>query len=262
MTSPYAPRGRDTGLPNELDAHFHLLDRQIIDAEDRMVAKVDDLELQERFDGFVVTAILTGPGALGPRLGGRLGEWMVATWKRLHHEADPRPGRIPIDTIAGVDSAVHVRSRRADLDVEGFERWADDRIVSRLPFVHGRGPQWSSGPPPEPAPASAAPRRLSTLIGQTVLGADGTALGRVSDVRLQRDPITDGYVVTELLVNANKVRSRFGYERPAAELPPAVRWLLRLAGSPAAGHLSWTEVERVDWDARQVHCRVAALQHF
>jgi hypothetical protein len=116
------------------DAALQFLDRQIVDPEGRLVAKVDDLELQESPDGrLVVTALLTGPGALGPRLGGRVGEWVVAVWRRLHWSPEPEPGRIAIADVVDIDGAIHVGRRRATLGVDGLERWAYDHVVSRLP---------------------------------------------------------------------------------------------------------------------------------
>lgn len=116
------------------DAALRLLDRQIIDRDGRLVAKVDDVELAQREDGRLeVVALLTGPGALGPRLGGRLGRWTVAVWRRLHPAESPQPGRIPFGDVTGIDSAVHVGRRLADLDVDGFERWVDAHVVTRLP---------------------------------------------------------------------------------------------------------------------------------
>jgi sporulation protein YlmC with PRC-barrel domain len=62
------------------DAVLHLLDRQLADCEGRLVAKVDDVELAEGDDGRLrVVALLTGPGALGPHLGGRPGRPVVTT---------------------------------------------------------------------------------------------------------------------------------------------------------------------------------------
>jgi hypothetical protein len=116
------------------DAVLHLLDRQIIDPDGRLVAKVDDLELTQRRDGrLLVSAMLTGPGALGPRLGGRLGTWTVAIWRRLRPDANPEPGRITIADLVAIDSAVRVASRLRDLRVNGLETWVDDHVVSRIP---------------------------------------------------------------------------------------------------------------------------------
>lgn len=117
-----------------LDADLHLLDRQIVDPDGRMVAKVDDVELtDEGSGGLVVTALLTGPAVLGPRLRGRLGELVVAVWRRLCNDADPGPGRIAMSDVVEIDSAVHVSRRRSDLDVDGLETWARDEIVTKLP---------------------------------------------------------------------------------------------------------------------------------
>jgi hypothetical protein len=116
------------------DAALQFLDRQIVDPDERLVAKVDDLELTERADGrLVVTGILTGPGALGPRFGGRPGSWMVAIWRRLHPSADPRPARIDFADVVRIDSAVHVGRRRRALAVDGLESWVDEHVVSRIP---------------------------------------------------------------------------------------------------------------------------------
>jgi hypothetical protein len=124
----------ETAGGRRYDAALHFLDRQIIDPDGRLVAKVDDIELQERADGrLVVTALLTGPGALGPRLGGRIGDWVVAVWRRLHPAPEPAPGRIAMTDVVDVGSAIHVGRRRESLAVDGLERWAYDHVVSRLP---------------------------------------------------------------------------------------------------------------------------------
>jgi hypothetical protein len=116
------------------DAALSLLDRQIIDPDGRLLANVDDLELTERDDGrLVVTALLTGPGALGPRLGGRLGHWTVAVWRRLRADSDPMLGRIDTADISRIDSAVHLSVRADDPGIDGLERWVDAHIISRIP---------------------------------------------------------------------------------------------------------------------------------
>jgi len=116
------------------DAALHLLDRQIIDPDGRLIAKVDDLELTQREDGqLAVTAILTGPGALGPRLGGRLGHWVVAVWARLRPDTNPSPGRINASDITDLDDAVHIALRANDLRINGLEAWVNDHVITRLP---------------------------------------------------------------------------------------------------------------------------------
>jgi hypothetical protein len=65
--------------------------------------------------------------------GGRVGEWIVAVWRRLHPSPVPEPGRIPVADVVDVDSAVHVGRRQEALSVDGLERWVDAHVVSRLP---------------------------------------------------------------------------------------------------------------------------------
>jgi hypothetical protein len=126
MTVP-APHG-----DHELDAVLHLLDRQIVDPEGQLVAKVDDVELRRREDGgYEVSAVLVGPAVLGPRLGGVVGRIFTAVHARLAD--DPRPGRIDPDLITDIGSAVTVRSSAASVYQAGFETWARTRLIDKLP---------------------------------------------------------------------------------------------------------------------------------
>lgn len=118
----------------ELDAVLHLLDRQIVDEEGRMVAKVDDLELRRRDDGtYEVSALLVGPAALGPRLGGVVGRLFTAVHARLAH--DSSPGRIDPVLIDDIGSAVTVRGSAASVYEAGFETWARRSVIEKLPGV-------------------------------------------------------------------------------------------------------------------------------
>jgi len=134
MSTP-TPGGR------RLDAALRLLDRQLVDRDGRLAGKVDDLELTRRDDGtLAVTAILTGPGALGPRLPGVLGRAAVAAWRRLHDRADPPTGRIGFEQVTEIDSAVHLAASRRDLPTYELERWARERVVEKLPGA-GHAPE-------------------------------------------------------------------------------------------------------------------------
>ncbi len=113
MDGRAADGGRGAPEPR-YDLHLHLLDRQIVDPDGRMVAKVDDLELTEAADEpgtYYVTGILVGPLALGPRLGGRLGHWMAAVAKRLSPDPDPEPKRIDMATGARHRQRHHAHRR-------------------------------------------------------------------------------------------------------------------------------------------------------
>jgi sporulation protein YlmC with PRC-barrel domain len=117
-----------------LDAQLELLDRQIVDPDGRMVAKVDDVELEERQDGrIVVSALLTGPGALGPRLGGALGSITTAAWSRLSGRDQDDPKRIDIGAVSEIGTAITLAVSRRTADVDGFELWMRGRVIAALP---------------------------------------------------------------------------------------------------------------------------------
>ena len=127
-------------IPEPLNGKQGLLDRQILDKDDMMVAKVDDVELEQRADGsIVVTGFLTGPGALGPRLGGFLGAVSVAAWSRLANRAEDDPARVDYRDVAKIGTAVHLAVGHGDVDVAGLEDWTRERIISAFPAA-GRNP--------------------------------------------------------------------------------------------------------------------------
>jgi sporulation protein YlmC with PRC-barrel domain len=116
-----------------LHAKLHLLDRQIVTKTDgRLIAKVDDVEFDLDASVPHVTALLTGPGALGRRLPGLMGRFVVAVYQRLHSDPVADANRIPAARIVDITSAVVIDSA-VDLHVDGFGRWVGDQIISRLP---------------------------------------------------------------------------------------------------------------------------------
>jgi sporulation protein YlmC with PRC-barrel domain len=123
-----------------LHAQLHLLDRQIIGRRDgRLLAKVDDLELDLDAEVPHVSEVLTGPAALGHRMPGLLGNFIESVHSRLHPEKDPAPNAIPAGRIVEITSAVLVDSE-GDLHVQGFGDWVDEQIISRIPGA-GDAPQ-------------------------------------------------------------------------------------------------------------------------
>lgn len=118
--------------PGTMDGHLELLDRQLLDNEGRMLGKVEDVELEERDDGrLVLTGLLTGPGALGPRLGAALDTMVTSTWARLSGRAGP--ARVDWSQVATIDSAVHLAVSRTTVAVDGFEDWVRDRVIAAIP---------------------------------------------------------------------------------------------------------------------------------
>jgi hypothetical protein len=113
------------------DAYLHLLDRQIVDADGALLCKVDDLELIRGDDGELwVFDILTGPAALGPRLGW-IGRRLAAVHRRLTCAAGP--GRIPFGVVREVSSCLTIIGRGGELGVQGLEDWLRREVVAPIP---------------------------------------------------------------------------------------------------------------------------------
>jgi sporulation protein YlmC with PRC-barrel domain len=197
------------------DAVLHLLDRQIVDSEGLMVAKVDDIALTPDLQ---VAGILVGTAALLPRLGGDLGPRLLAFWKRLSPQDAERgtPRFIPLHAIAEVDSAVVL-----------------DRERSRLLLIHE---------PPG--------HRLNALLRLPVASASGRVLGHVLDVRLTSEGELEG-----LIVGRGGPGCLLGYDRRRDQGPwlvsTLVRWLHRHAGYVAradVASIDWSTRITLDTD--------------
>jgi sporulation protein YlmC with PRC-barrel domain len=118
-----------------LEAGLRLLDRQLIDKDGRLAGKVDDLELELPSGGGppVVTAILSGPGALSRRVGGRLGAWLEAVSNRLRGGDDRHPARVSFGLVKRIGSAVDLSVAKAELETNRLEAWTRDHLIGRLP---------------------------------------------------------------------------------------------------------------------------------
>lgn len=114
-----------------IDLNLHLLDRQVIDRDDRLVCKVDDLEFERGEDGALYVArILVGPRALGRRLGGRLGVWVRSIGERLSTSPVPI---IDFALVEDIGSAITLAASRDDLEVTALEDWVREHFISRVP---------------------------------------------------------------------------------------------------------------------------------
>lgn len=113
-----------------------LLDREIRDCRKLHAGRVDDLELSDPSPGEspVLTALLCGPTAFGPRIGGRLGSWWLAIGRRLRPFDDPHPVRIPVELIDHVNRRrIKLLISRENLDSDRFRRWVRDKVIGRIP---------------------------------------------------------------------------------------------------------------------------------
>jgi hypothetical protein len=120
----------------EFTANDLLLDRQLVDSRGVAAGRVDDLELSDPAEGErpVLTALLCGPTAFGPRIGGRLGTWWMAIGRRLRPVTDSYPCRVPVDLIDHVDRMeIALLTPRENLDSYRFRRWVERNLIGRIP---------------------------------------------------------------------------------------------------------------------------------
>ena len=126
----------NTAAGRVFDLQLHLLDRQLVAADDHLIGKVDDLDLTPSDDDpgvLYVTGILTGPLALGPRLGGRLGHWVAAIARRLATDPQPTPGRIDLRLVSEIGSSIRIALPHDQLGPAALESWLGTHLIDRIP---------------------------------------------------------------------------------------------------------------------------------
>lgn len=225
MTATEGPRPRRA----EYDAALHLLDRQIIDVEGRLVGKVDDIELTTADGKVVLTGLMVGLGALLPRLGRRVGPWLEDRYRQVSvsHARRRLPSVVDLDLIDHVDSAVHLREVREGL--------LEPRIGS---------------------PAVGVRRRLGDLCGMPVYRGGSTAAEDVRwprhpcviDIRFAEESESPGtYVVAALMVGSGRAGTFLGYDRAQVDAPWPVAAIVRTLHSRSL-LLTWGSEIEIDWD--------------
>ena len=116
------------------DLSLSLLDRQIVDRDGYAAGKVDDLEFEWRPGSPpFVGSILSGPGALSSRIGGRIGRWMATMHARLQETPAPGPAKISFGVVTKIEEAVHIGVSRDELPVMRFRDWARQHIIDKIP---------------------------------------------------------------------------------------------------------------------------------
>jgi sporulation protein YlmC with PRC-barrel domain len=218
-------------LSGSLDAVLHLLDRQVIDADDLLVCKVDDVELTVFDDGVLgVTGLLVGPAALVPRYGDDgFGRLLHDFWRRLGTTQADRddPYRIDLELVERLGSGVELNVGRDGVLVRRGERG----------------------------------RRLNELLQMPVQDLAGRRLGRLLDVRLERETSERGgrIRVIGLVVGRGRPGSYFGYDRR----PDMGPWLVRAVLQRLHRHSAYAaldDLDELDWGAGVIRIDPARLQ--
>ncbi|WP_208868651.1 hypothetical protein [Microbispora triticiradicis] len=252
-----------------LHARLHLLDRQVVrESDDRLLCKVDDLEVRPG-DRPYVTAILSGPLALGPRLGGLPGWLMTETDRLFRGEARPGPYRIDMSLVTDVGSAVRVAGHPQDL---ALERWLTRNVVGRIPGAAGTpeqdAPESTAQDVPENTAGDASEKtlrvrereedrpdtmRLGGLLGRTVRGPSGEVAGDTADVRLVQDgpllaEVRQAFRLAGLLIARRRAGRLFGYERGPGLWRPSLLGALVRRMHGEIRYAEWDQIESLDDD--------------
>lgn len=118
-----------------MDLALNLLDRHIVDNDGQPAGNVDDLEFEWPDGGAgppFVGALLSGPGALSQRLGGRLGKWISSVHVRLN-EGDPQPARVSMGVVKRIGVKVELSLPASQLETWELQKWVRDKIILKIP---------------------------------------------------------------------------------------------------------------------------------
>jgi sporulation protein YlmC with PRC-barrel domain len=141
-----------------IDLGLRLLDDQLLDSDEHRCGRVDDIQLKggpgSRTE---VAALLVGPGAWTTRLRQPF-SYVVDGLSPDHMHV------IPWTEVTAVGTAVHLSSTAEEIGLETND---------------GRNVQWAGAPPRQTV-------RVSELLRSNLITASGERLGRVWDVRVER----------------------------------------------------------------------------
>jgi len=120
--------------PKEIWAGLTLLDRQILGADGKSGGKVDDLQFTTGDQGSSphLSAILSGPEAIGDRISGKFGRLINKVYGRFHPAGPSRTQVIPVNSVASVGKVIQLSTPAEPTPSVGFGKWAE-RVISKIP---------------------------------------------------------------------------------------------------------------------------------
>ena len=122
----------------EMDLGKHVVDKGILDPDNHIVGKIDDIILEiadpahAGESGPVVKAFLTGPMALSVDLPRPL-QWIVCQTYRLLGLKDPQPVEVGWEHIKAIDVMVHIDVSREELGLNQLAEAVDRRYIRHIP---------------------------------------------------------------------------------------------------------------------------------
>jgi sporulation protein YlmC with PRC-barrel domain len=193
-----------------IDLGLRLLDDQLLDSDEHRCGRVDDVQLTGKPGSRTeVSALLIGSGAWPPRLRQPF-SYVVEGLAPDHMHV------IPWSEVSAVGTAVHLSRTAKELGLE-----TDD----------GRNVQWRGAPP-------RGTMRVSDLLRSNLVTRSGRRLGRIWDVRVERqtalpdERVNEDWRVIGLIVGRGGWQERIG---------------LAPEGDPSEGKhfLAWDSVEDI-----------------
>jgi len=171
-----------------IDLGLRLLDDQLLDVDGHRCGRVDDIQLKGKPGSRTeVSALLVGPGAWTPRLRRPFSDLVDGLSPDHMHV-------IPWDEVTAVGTAVHLSSTAKELGLETND---------------GRNVLWAGAPP-------RGTMRVSELLRSSLITASGRKVGRVWDVRVERqtklpdERVNEDWRVTGLISGRGGWQERIG----------------------------------------------------
>lgn len=117
-------------------AALHLLDRQVVDRDGQLCAKVDDLEFAEASEpgGLpILTHLLCGSAALGRRFNPRLAAELEHLRRVVEPTESPGPARVSAGIVSDIGPAIKVGAARDELPVTFIDHWLARNVLAHIP---------------------------------------------------------------------------------------------------------------------------------
>jgi sporulation protein YlmC with PRC-barrel domain len=110
-----------------------ILDKQLVDARQRRIGKVDGLVLEARAgEPLRLAFIEVGAMTLGRRLHPRLEQW-AASIERWLGVGKGEPYRIPYEKVRDIGLDVDVGIEVERTPILAWQRWVREKIIKRIP---------------------------------------------------------------------------------------------------------------------------------
>jgi sporulation protein YlmC with PRC-barrel domain len=163
---------------------LRLLDDQLFDAKEHRCGRVDDVQLKGSPGAKTeVAALLIGPGAWTRRLRRPFAYLVEGLGPDYMHV-------VSWDEVTAIGTAVSLAHTAGELGLEGND---------------GRNVQWVGSPP-------RGTIRLSELLGATMVTASGEKIGRIWDVRAERQTKVPDERINEAWRVTGLIAGRMGWE--------------------------------------------------